>query len=350
VPPVELGIVDDDADDDARQHAPMLTARGMAAYQRRVPLESAVMSDTESAKPMHPRDRRLYITLGVWAAIFVGVAVAGIGAFITGSPHWGAALLAVGLIGAYAVTLYLYERKPRPPPHPGPIIIGVAVLTWGFLGWQAWSAFRSPTQGYTQAQLDKAVEQATTKATASIQSQLDAALSDLAIARTPQVDANRGTIQPVGFPGVDIQVGSMMWDKNLYWGAIGNRTSSLMAFAYIRGTNTSNSAIQLKEASILSELTGLKQPLLVNIPYKGATPLDRVNAIPPGAAVDLIIEWKPEVEIKQFLAQWGKILVKVDYENLSYEQRYDEDYIRKKAIREFPQEGIGPRVTIKGEK
>jgi hypothetical protein len=304
----------------------------------------------ESGPPMHKRDRVLYLVIA-WSAIPAAAVVAGFVALSSNLPHWGAGLIVAGALGMGGASLHVLEK--RPPSlgrYPGRLVIAVAALTWLSVGWQTWLAFHQPQQGYTQAQLDKAIEQATTKAAAPIQSQLDAALSDLARARSPQVNANQGAVQPVGYPGIDMQIGSMLWDKNLYWGATGTGTSTLMAFAYIRGRNTSNSAIQLKGASISSELTGLNQPLMVNIPYKGATPLDRVNPIPPGAAVDLIIEWKPGIEIKEFLNQWGKIRVKVDYENLSYEQQYDEDYIRQKAIREFPQEGIGPRVTIKDDK
>ncbi|MGO9330078.1 MAG: hypothetical protein ACLQJ0_18445 [Steroidobacteraceae bacterium] len=122
------------------------------------------------------RDRRFWVTLAIWAAIPVGSVVAGIGAFVASSPHWGFGLCAAGLLGAYAVTLHLLERKPTAPHYSSAIIISVAVLTWAFIGWQTWLVFHSPVHGYTQAQLDKAVEDGK----AQIQSKLDAAQKTIA--------------------------------------------------------------------------------------------------------------------------------------------------------------------------
>ena len=63
-----------------------------------------------------------------------------------------------------AATLHLLKKKPPPPRYLGQVMIAAAVLTWAAIGWQTWLAFHSPTQGYTQAQLDKAVDEAKAKA------------------------------------------------------------------------------------------------------------------------------------------------------------------------------------------
>jgi hypothetical protein len=119
---------------------------------------TSVPVNPETAAPMPPRDRRFWVTLAIWAAIPVGLFLAGVGAFVSGSPHWGIGLGLPGLVGAYFVTLHLLERRPHKLPVPSPLLIAVAILTWIFIGWQTWLWLHTPAQGYTQAQLDKAVE------------------------------------------------------------------------------------------------------------------------------------------------------------------------------------------------
>lgn len=133
------------------------------------------------------------------------------------------------------------------------------------------------------------------------------------------------------------------------WGASGTGNGLIMSFVYFRATNESSAAVQLKDGYILSGLTGVKQPLKVNIPYTGATSITEINPIPPGASIDLIVEWKDAaaLPIKEFLNQWGKIYLRVDYDSTVYERTYDNDYLYQKAAREYPQEGFGPRVTKK---
>jgi hypothetical protein len=112
---------------------------------------------------MHPRDRRLYILLGIWVAAFIAVLGAGITALVGNSPHWGFSLSTGGFIGAVVMTFYLSERT---PPRPSARVafgtaVCVCVLSWCFSGTQIWFALRKPTTGYTQAQLDEAVANAT---------------------------------------------------------------------------------------------------------------------------------------------------------------------------------------------
>lgn len=78
--------------------------------------------------------------------------------------------------------------------------------------------------------------------------------------------------------------------------------------------------------------------------------ISEINPIPPGASVDLIVEWKEAyaLPIKEFLNYWGKIYLRIEYDQTIYEKLYDEDYLYRKAASEFPQEGLEPHVTKKG--
>jgi hypothetical protein len=121
----------------------------------------------ETASPMHARDRRFWVTLGIWAAILVGIVGTGVGAFVNGSPHWGFGLCAAGVVGAYALTLHLLEQKPHGPSDPSLMLIGGAVVTWIFVGLQAWlwlhsPALQQPTVIYaspTQEQIERVAGQ-----------------------------------------------------------------------------------------------------------------------------------------------------------------------------------------------
>ena len=145
----------------------------------------------ETTSPMHARDRRFYVILA-WSAIPAALIV---GCFIAWGGgqlpwYWAVSGIVMGLLGMCAATLYALEKKAPSPRYPGPIIIGIAVMTWVLIGWQTWLAFHSPVQSYTQAQLDSSVEAAKAKATAPIQAQLDtvtrqrdAALADVVALR-----------------------------------------------------------------------------------------------------------------------------------------------------------------------
>jgi hypothetical protein len=148
----------------------------------------------EVANPMHPRDRRFYVIIAwsaVPAALIASCFIAWGGGQLPGD--WAIAGIIVGLLGMCAATLYALDKEAPSPRYPGPIILGIAVVTWLLIGGQTWLFFHSPSQGYTQAQLDKAVEdgkaQALTK-TSGLQTQLDtvtqqrdAALSEAATLR-----------------------------------------------------------------------------------------------------------------------------------------------------------------------
>ena len=101
---------------------------------------------SETASPMHARDRRLYVILA-WSAIPAALIV---GCYIAwGSSQlpdaWAIAGIAVGLLAMAGATIYALKKKPPSPRYPGPIMIAVAALTWVLIGWQTWMFFHSST-------------------------------------------------------------------------------------------------------------------------------------------------------------------------------------------------------------
>jgi hypothetical protein len=111
---------------------------------------------------------------------------------------------------------------------------------------------------------------------------------------------------------------------------------------------SSLAAVTIKEAYAISGLTGHKQDLMANVPYRGYYPVDKVD-IPPQAPVQLELLWKPPLSIRDFFDQWGKFTVTIIYDGVTYTHEFDESYVRKKIQQEIPG-AFGPRVTPRDSK
>jgi len=128
---------------------------------------------SESASPMHAKDRRFWLAI-LWAGS-IGGALA-VGCYIAWASgqmplHLAAPGIAIGLLAMAGATIYAFEKRPPNVWRPGLILLGIAALTWALVGWQTWLWFHPSIQGYTQAQLDKAVADATASPSAFSQHQ-----------------------------------------------------------------------------------------------------------------------------------------------------------------------------------
>jgi hypothetical protein len=112
-----------------------------------------------TALPIHKEDRRFFLVMA-WITVAAGLIVAGVVSFSTGTPHWGSAEILAGAAGMYVATLVALQAKPSAPRRSAPMILVCALLTWAAVGRQTWLGHHSPTQGATQAQLDKATSNA----------------------------------------------------------------------------------------------------------------------------------------------------------------------------------------------
>jgi hypothetical protein len=108
-----------------------------------------------------------------------------------------------------------------------------------------------------------------------------------------------------------------------------------------------NSAIEMKEAYLISEFTGHKEQLKANIQSKGELPVDQVD-IPPGASVELVYDWKTGLSLKDFLDQWGQFRFVANYNGIKYDNLYTEGYVRGLVQNTIPN-ALGPRMTPKGQ-
>jgi hypothetical protein len=112
----------------------------------------------------------------------------------------------------------------------------------------------------------------------------------------------------------------------------------------------SSSPVTIKEAYVVSGLTGRKQTLMANVQSRGAYfPVDQVD-IPSGAPVQVDAIFKPAIPLKDFLDQWGKFRVTIVYnDGTIYEREYEESYVRQK-LQQMAPTAFGPRMTPRDDK
>jgi hypothetical protein len=121
--------------------------------------------------------------------------------------------------------------------------------------------------------------------------------------------------------------------------------------AWIRFIGVSTDLARIKDAYVISTLTGHKEPLDVAnaTNFSERWKIDQVEPIPSGAQVMLIYEPKPSPPLPDFINQWGAFEFHVVYDNKEYVKIYSQAYINSKMAREFP--GVfGPHVTRRNDK
>lgn len=150
--------------------------------------------------------------------------------------------------------------------------------------------------------------------------------------------ANNSTLPPTSITG------PINWHFNSQLIVIsGGGPHALVDALIFQGTSTAS--VSIKEAYLVSGLTGRKRSLMANVQSKGAYyPVDQVD-IPPAAPVQLDLTFKPELSLTDFIDQWGKFRITVIYDSgTSYVQDYDEAFVRQQ-LQQYVPNAFGPHVT-----
>jgi hypothetical protein len=121
-----------------------------------------------------------------------------------------------------------------------------------------------------------------------------------------------------------------------------------------RGTVQGDSPVELKDAYIISELTGEKRTFsIISRPgylESDKLSLNEINPIPPGAQIQLVIQFNPTLSVITFYNTWGKMKLHIEYDHENYERQFKEDAIKNDIVRDIVGAdlilGI-PRVTKK---
>jgi hypothetical protein len=110
------------------------------------------------------------------------------------------------------------------------------------------------------------------------------------------------------------------------------------------------SPIEIADAYIVSDLTGEKRSLVVVMSHGQDTEfvsIDKINTLPAGAPIELRARFSPGLSVGDFLSQWGKLAVKIVYNDGGYSKSIDEGYMRQQITMLIPGAELGPRVTKK---
>jgi len=98
----------------------------------------------------------------------------------------------------------------------------------------------------------------------------------------------------------------------------------------------------IKEAYVVSGMTGHRQQLLASVANRGDYPVDKVD-IPNSAPVQLDLYFSPQIPIKNVMDQWGKFKVTIVYSDGTKQKReFGEALVREKLQEQAP-EYFGPR-------
>jgi hypothetical protein len=334
----------------SRHDAEMQKLRREIAIEQKSSGKASVSNlPSDSASPMHARDRRLYVIL-TWAAIPAALVVGCFIAWGGGQLSWQWAIggMSVGVLAMVVATIYALEKKPPLPRYPGPIIIATAVLTWGLIGWQTWMWVHTPVQGYTQAppiagftqaQVDKKISDATEP----LKAQLAEAFRK--IGRLQETQKGIPSTSSTADTMLPSPHGPINWNLASQFLIVGGTGDGEVVYSiFLQGTSLSPTGF--KEAYAISGLTGHKQQFLAGVPHKGIYPVDQVD-IPKDAPVQLELSFKPPLPIRSFLDQWGSLRVVIEYSDGStYQHDFDERYVTEKLKLMVPS-AFGPQVTPK---
>jgi hypothetical protein len=140
--------------------------------------------------------------------------------------------------------------------------------------------------------------------------------------------------------------GPITWDHQMGVSQTGDSNGLILLAILMSGKNTSSSPVQLKGAYLISELTGAKEDLKINIGINNLVPIPDVNEIPPGALIELWAPLRTPLNATDFMAQWGRFQFHADYDNTKFDMVFDESFVANR-LAQFPSAHIGPHVTKK---
>jgi ribosomal protein L12E/L44/L45/RPP1/RPP2 len=257
--------------------------------------------------------------------------VLSVGRIASDARYW-LALILVGFL--YAAGPEMYQRATRPVAVTG----AIGVMPIG----------------------SESLEEAIKNATEKIRAERDSAIANLAVASkerdslAEQLKQNQRSrvaavpMAPQSSQSPEHNQGPIVWNlDSQFLVASSNGTSDQINGLILQGTSTAS--VAFKEAYAISGLTGHRQELVANVPYKGYYPVTKVD-VPPQAPVQLDMDWNPPLSIRDFMDQWGKLRVVIVYnDGTTYEHEFDESYVREKLRRLVPS-AFGPRVSPKDDK
>jgi hypothetical protein len=157
----------------------------------------------------------------------------------------------------------------------------------------------------------------------------------------PEIMPPPANNQPVE-PRSNVQHNPIAWSDQLsFW------TNGLLLGFVVRGNVTSPTPVQLTDAYVVSEITGERKFLKVEIaPGPKLAAISDINEIPPTALLQLWATFpSPGITGTDFLAHWGSFVFHAEYAGIKYDKVFSRDTVESFTRMQFPE--VGPHVTPK---
>ena len=138
------------------------------------------------------------------------------------------------------------------------------------------------------------------------------------------------------------------WRSDLsFWSGGGADGASLLGVV-IRGTITDAAPVQLTDAYIISEITGEKKALQVELaPGPRLASISDINQIPPKALLQLWATFSPPgISPTDFVTHWGSFRLHAEYAGIKCDKVFSREAVQSIMQLQFPE--VGPHVTPKG--
>lgn len=141
------------------------------------------------------------------------------------------------------------------------------------------------------------------------------------------------------------------WSDRLLFYPDGDKT---IKYIVLYGTNNGSGAEQLKSATLSSEITGETRDFSVEVPAHRIDGkqmrLQNVYPVPLGAEIELIMEWNPTISVSDFISQWGKARLEINYASTTHIRVFNRENISSMLAQDIVGADaiVGtPRVTPK---
>jgi hypothetical protein len=157
-----------------------------------------------------------------------------------------------------------------------------------------------------------------------------------AVARNSAVTGARPTSSTSGGP--------ISWEQDFFLTVAGTGRTAKIYGWLIRGKSTA--LVRLKDAYIVSELTGHKEPLSVYTEGLEQIRIDQIEPVPSNAPIQLGVEWQSPLSVQEFLEKWGHMEFDVIYDHDQFSNDFSDDYVRQRVYTIIPGSG-GPQITRK---
>ena len=290
----------------------------------------------------------------VWGVLVLGFGLELVSAFVRGEwLHFIVSLLGLGGLMATAlhwkeITAWAKKLNPNWVVATLSLVLAGLILS-PFIEQQRWPFINQMGTAPPTIIHEAATPEEIAKAAAPIQSKLDAAIAERDTARrdsaTSKLNLEVARVQHPQPPTPEDQI-PISWEPDFQFNWYNGPK-----IAWIRFVGVSGALTRIKDAYIISTLTGHKETLDVANATNFAErwKIDQVEPIPSGAKVMLVYEPKLSPPLPDFMSQWGAFEFHVVYDNKEYVKTYSQDYINSKMTREMP--GVfGPRVTPRNDK